>query len=126
VVDRGDVVMSWLPRITNVFRSDRLDQAWTTSSGFTSRLAAIHLSRCSRSELPTSLLFSNDLSAQTKPVMVLTGFNKKRIGKDYAEAFDRPNLVLVASRHSATARSLDAESRSTVSPASRRSCTRAR
>ena len=25
-MNRGDVVMSWLSRITNVFRSDRLDQ----------------------------------------------------------------------------------------------------
>lgn len=42
--------------------------------------------------------------------MTLTDFDKRRIGQDYAEAFEKSNLALMASRHSQTPGVLDGES----------------
>jgi len=74
------------------------------------KFAAIHLSRCSCSGLPNVLPLNNDLSAHTLPIMALTELDKSRIGADYAEAFTKSNLVLVASMLSRTAGVLDGES----------------
>ena len=67
------------------------------------KCAAIHLTNCSCTGLPDTLTLNNELSVYTLPVMPLTELDKARIGKDYADAFERSNLVLVASRLSATA-----------------------
>lgn len=74
------------------------------------KFAAIHLSACSCRGLPDTLTLNNDLSAHNSPVMALDELDKSRIGADYAEAFAKSNLVLMASMLSPTAGVLDGES----------------
>lgn len=75
------------------------------------KFAAIHLTHCSCSGLPARLSLDDRLLVTTTPVLELTEMDRSRIGRDYAEAFDKSNMVIVAAQISPTAGILDQESK---------------
>jgi hypothetical protein len=74
------------------------------------KFAAIHLCGCSCRNLPDTLQLNHGLSAHTSPVMALSDLDRRRIGEDYAKAFEDSPIALMASMPSRTAGILDAES----------------
>jgi len=74
------------------------------------KFAAIHLTHCSCTGLPARLSLDDKLFVTTSPVLELTEMDRSRIGRDYAEAFDKSNMVIVAARPSSTPGILDQES----------------